>query len=97
MPSATPRHRPRSQNRRRVRSHLLLSDFRRRGAMGKLLLVALILLGVTTGVVLAWQGKLLSRSEEKSSLITEAVKRGPLEITITERGSLESANNQTLV
>jgi HlyD family secretion protein len=65
--------------------------------MGKLLLVALIVLVVTTGVVLAWQGKLLPRGEEKSSLITEAVKRGALEITITERGSLESANNKTLV
>ncbi|MGE5194092.1 MAG: efflux RND transporter periplasmic adaptor subunit, partial [Deltaproteobacteria bacterium] len=68
----------------------------RKGALAKVFLVALILLGATGGV-LAWQGKLLPHREEKSSLIVEAVKRGPMEITITERGSLESANNQTLV
>ncbi len=68
----------------------------RRGAIGKVLLVAIIVLGAAGGV-LAWQGKLLSRGGEKSQLIVEPVKRGPLEITITERGNLESANNQTLV
>jgi HlyD family secretion protein len=68
----------------------------RRGAIGKVLLVASIVLGAT-GIGLAWQGKLLSRGGEKSQLIVEPVKKGPLEITITERGNLESANNQTLV
>jgi HlyD family secretion protein len=69
----------------------------RRGAIGKMILVLLILLGLTTGGVLAWQGKLLPHGEEKSSLIVETVKKGLLEITITERGNIESANNQTLV
>lgn len=73
------------------------SRLRRDGTIAKLLLAILILLGVITGVVLAWQGKLLSRTEETPDLSTEVVKRGPLEITITERGSLESSNNKTLV
>lgn len=68
----------------------------RRGSIGRLVVVALSLLGVTTGGVLAWKGNVLSNNEEKSNLIVEVVKRGPLEITITERGSLESANNVAL-
>jgi HlyD family secretion protein len=68
----------------------------RRGAAGKVVLVALSLLGITTGV-LAWSGKLLRRGDAHADLIVETVKKGPLEITITERGNLESANNQTLV
>jgi HlyD family secretion protein len=61
------------------------------------LLLPLGLIAAIAVVVLAWQGRVYLRGEEKTSLITEAVKRGPLEITITERGSLESANNKTLV
>lgn len=64
--------------------------------MGTVLLVV-VALAVVVGGVLVWKGKLFSRREEKSNFIVEAVKRGPLEITITERGNLESANNQTLV
>ena len=64
--------------------------------MAKIVLILLCLLGVSTGAVLAWQGKLFRHGEEKSNLIVETVKRGPLEITITERGNLESANNVTL-
>ena len=68
----------------------------RHGGVGKLLLGALILVGIATGV-LAWNGTLLRRGEAHLDLIVETVKKGPLEITITERGNLESANNQTLV
>ena len=49
------------------------------------------------GGVLAWQGKIFSHAEETTNLIFEPVKKGPLEITITERGNLESAQNSTLV
>lgn len=61
-----------------------------------MLLVVLILLGATGGV-LAWQGKFFSHNEDPINLVFEAVKKGPLEISITERGNLESANNVTLV
>jgi HlyD family secretion protein len=68
----------------------------RRGAIAKVLIVAIIVLGAA-GTGLAWKGNLLSRGGEKSNLIVEVVKKGPLEISITERGNLESASNQTLV
>ena len=68
----------------------------RRGTVGKALLGVLIVLGAAGGV-LAWQGKIFSHKEESANLIFEAVKEGPLEITITERGNLESAENSTLV
>ncbi|HLJ12002.1 MAG TPA: efflux RND transporter periplasmic adaptor subunit [Planctomycetaceae bacterium] len=64
----------------------------RGGAVGKVVLAALVLVAVAAGGVYAY-GKYLTPGEEKSALIFETVKRGPLEITITERGSLESANN----
>jgi HlyD family secretion protein len=68
----------------------------RRGAIAKVLVLAVVLVGAVAGG-LAWKGKLFARGGEKSNLIIEVVKKGPLEITITERGNLESANNQTLV
>lgn len=64
--------------------------------MGTVVVVVAALV-VLIGGVLVWKGKLFARHEEKSNFIVEPVKRGPLEITITERGNLESANNQTLV
>lgn len=66
----------------------------RRGGVGKVVLVLLVVLGATAGGVLAWQG--INKGEEKSTLISEPVKKGELLITITERGNLESANNVTL-
>ncbi|MBI3864178.1 MAG: hypothetical protein HY290_20025, partial [Planctomycetia bacterium] len=57
---------------------------------GGLILVAAV------GLVV-WRGSLFNRDEEPTNLVFEAVKRGPLEITITERGNLESAKNDTIV
>lgn len=68
----------------------------RSGAVGRLVLVVLVLLVVTASAVLAW-GKLVPHSEERTDLVFESVEKGPFEITITERGNLESANNVTLV
>ena len=68
----------------------------RRGAVGSAILFALIALGLMAGGVLAWQGIFFTRGEDTSNLVFETVKRGPFEITITERGSLESTNNVTL-
>src|SRR5260221_4109665 len=74
----------------------LASSQSRRGTVGKVLLGVLIVLGAAGGV-LAWQGKIFKRSEEQTNLIFEPVKKGSLEITITERGNLESAQNSTVV
>lgn len=68
----------------------------RRGTVGKVLLGVLIVLGLAGGV-LAWNGKIFAHKEETTNLVFEQVKRGPLEIIITERGNLESAQNSTLV
>ncbi len=75
-----------------------ISAASRRGTVGKVLLGVLILLGAAGGV-LAWQGKIFQKggSDESPNLIFEPVKKGPLEITITERGNLESALNSTIV
>ncbi len=92
--SHSPSHRQRLSPRQRYSQ--TAQSVRRKGAIGPaVLIVAILVLVIGSGLV--WKGKLFSRSEEKSSLIVEPVKRGPLEITITERGNLESANNQTLV
>jgi HlyD family secretion protein len=64
--------------------------------MGRLVLVTLALV-VLAGGALLWRGRFLRRGEEHSNLVVELVKRGPLEITITERGNLESANSQRLI
>src|SRR5205814_2330513 len=82
---------------RRANRFPIRVNSRRHGALGKVLLLPLGLIAAIAVVMLAWQGRVYLRGEEKTSLITETVKRGPLEITITERGSLESANNKTLV
>ncbi|HEY2251853.1 MAG TPA: hypothetical protein VGH74_12360, partial [Planctomycetaceae bacterium] len=70
----------------------------RRGTVAKVLLGLLIVLGAAGGV-LAWQGKIFNTAgaDEPKNLVFEAVKKGPLEITITERGNLESAMNSTIV
>ncbi len=70
----------------------------RRGGAAKIVLgILIVLCGV--GGALAWQGKIFKKadSDESKNLIFEPVKRGPLEITITERGNLESAQNSTIV
>src|SRR5262245_16372076 len=96
MPSNPQRCRQRQ--RRRHANHSPIGEKpRRHGSLGKVLLVPLGMLAAATVVVLAWQGRVYLQGEEKTSFITETVKRGALEITITERGSLESANNKTLV
>jgi len=58
--------------------------------------MSLILLAVSAGAGLAWRGNLFGRGQDHLELAYELVKRGPLEISITERGSLESGNNVTL-
>ena len=69
---------------------------RRKGALSKPLLVVLAL-AVPGGVgALTWS-KLSPRDEEPTNLVFEAVKKGPLEISIVERGNLESANNVQLI
>ena len=68
----------------------------RRGTVGMVLLVVLILAGAAVGV-LTWQGKIFAHTEEATNLVFEAVTQGPLEIVIKERGNLESAQNSTLV
>jgi HlyD family secretion protein len=65
--------------------------------MAKTLIIVWCILGVSAGGVLAWQGRLFRHGEDRPSLIVEPVKRGPLEITITERGNLESANSERLI
>jgi HlyD family secretion protein len=64
--------------------------------VGKLLLILLGLLVVAVGGAAAWNKRSGARKSASSDLIVETVKRGPLEISITERGSLESARNLTL-
>ena len=69
----------------------------RSGRTVKSLIMALCLLVLAGGTVLAMvNGSLKFGAAEETSLITEAVKRGPLEISLTERGNLESAANVTL-
>ena len=92
MPSV--RHK--TSHRRHDRKGPRVAPSPRRGAIAKVLVLAVVLVGAVAGG-LAWKGKLFARGGEKSNLIIEVVKKGPLEITITERGNLESANNQTLV
>jgi multidrug resistance efflux pump len=65
--------------------------------VGKVVLIALGLVLVGTGALFAWRGNPFHRSEEPTNLVFEAVKKGPLEITITERGNLESANNEQII
>lgn len=69
---------------------------RRKGAIGKLLVIVLILGALGSVGALSWS-KFSPRDEEPTNLVFEPVKKGPLEISITERGNLESANNVTLV
>jgi HlyD family secretion protein len=56
----------------------------------------LVLIGAGAGGVYAWTKVQTSKRSLPSNLILETVKRAPLEISITERGSLESAANMTL-
>jgi HlyD family secretion protein len=44
----------------------------------------------------AWNGTLFTKSGNETIYLTEAVKRGPMDISIVERGSLESANNMVI-
>lgn len=44
----------------------------------------------------AWSGRLFSKSKNETIYMTETVKRGPMDIAIIERGSLESANNMVI-
>lgn len=60
-----------------------------------MLLALLVATGSVAGLA-AWKSKTADRSQGPD-LITETVKRGPLEISITERGNLESASNEIMV
>ena len=60
-----------------------------------MLLLALPLAAL--GATFAWNGTLsLPGGRRKADLATEVVKRGPLEVKLTERGNVDSANNLTL-
>ncbi len=52
-------------------------------------------LGLAIGIA-AWTGSFGRFRHQDADLATEVVKRGPLEIKVTERGSLESAQNLVL-
>src|SRR5690349_17215393 len=69
----------------------------RHGAIGRVLLTLLSLLVVALGAGVTWKIKQGGKGNELANLIVETVKRAALEISITERGSLESAANMTLV
>lgn len=71
----------------------------RRGkiSVGTMLVIALVLAaGAGTGWAVM-TGRLTFGQSQAIRYITEKVKKGPLEISITERGSLDSAANVTLV
>jgi HlyD family secretion protein len=65
--------------------------------LAKAILFAGALTFLAAAGLYAWHGNPFHRDEEPTNLIFETVKKGPLEITITERGNLESANNETIV
>lgn len=70
---------------------------RRQGKISKLLLVCLVFGLLAGGVALAsLSGKLSFRAPAETGWITETVKRGLFEISLTEKGSLESAENLTI-
>src|SRR5262245_18735648 len=94
MPSS-PRTCP--QRRRHTNRFPMGERPQRHGALGKVLLVPLGILAAAAVLVMAWQGRVYLQGEEKTALITETVKRGALQISITERGRLESGNNKRLV
>ncbi|MBS0266789.1 MAG: HlyD family efflux transporter periplasmic adaptor subunit [Planctomycetes bacterium] len=62
------------------------------------MLIALAVTLLGTAGLFAWHGNpFAEKTEEPTNLLFETVKRGPLEITITERGNLESANNDQII
>lgn len=64
--------------------------------MRKLPLVLLALLTVAVAGAWAWKSNRSSGPVERTDLIVEPVRRGRLEISLTERGNLESARNTVL-
>ena len=68
----------------------------RSGAIRRSLVILMIVSGVAGWAVLARYGRLLTVGDEHSKLVLETVKRGTMNIKLTELGSLESANNVTL-
>lgn len=58
------------------------------------ILVAVVV--VVAGATTALRGGRYFSHEHKSGLVAEAVRRGPLEIKLTERGNVESGDNLTL-
>lgn len=70
----------------------------RRGAIRFSTVFALVLLFLAGGIGLAsYTGQLSFGKTQRIKYVTEQVKRGPLEIAITERGNLDSAANVTLI
>lgn len=65
-------------------------------ASSLIVIVALLVVGAGTGWAVM-TGRISLGKSQTISHITEKVKRGPLEVSITERGSLDSAANVTLV
>lgn len=69
----------------------------RRGMSLKGMVIALVLLAALgTGGWYLGQSRGWFKQQAKSTLITETVKRGPLVISLVERGNLESSANVTL-
>jgi HlyD family secretion protein len=73
-------------------SHRGAAAHARNGAISRWVLVALALVGVSAAATVIPRKPV----EDPLSFVVESVKRAPLEITITERGNLESSNSVTL-
>ena len=69
---------------------------RRGSLLGRLLMILVILGAAGGGSWVYLSGKFKAQAKLPADLITETVKRGPLEIAVVERGNLESAANVTL-
>lgn len=80
----------------RNRSQPLMSRHGMISISGLLVTAVLLAIGVGTGWAVM-TGRLAFGKSQSIHYITEKVKRGPLEVSITERGSLDSAANVTLV
>src|SRR6185369_4466657 len=82
-----------SRNSRRADRHARRTP-RRRGMSLKGTVIALgLLVAVGTGGYYLAQSRGWFKQQAKSTLITETVKRGPLVISLVERGNLESSAN----
>src|SRR5579862_9863809 len=72
------------------------TDRGNRGSVVSIVIVVLALPLIAGGALLAWHGPFSHSRKAKSGLPTETVRRGPLEIKITEHGNVDSSNNLTM-